>query len=210
MGNRAVIAQAGKSVGIYLHWNGGRDSVEAFLEYCKLKGYPGFNTSYGVARLCQVISNFFGGDSSVGIVTDINYNDAIGLDNGIYIVSGWDITSRIPENVYEQHSHDRHEMLLCIDKSMPIEEQLGEEFLNASIVPTSEIKIGDMVFVRDELKCTVDQFEVVGIGEDRWVNGHQVLGVPYVKRFGYCGDYSENPNNYLFDAEYRMIKEEKE
>ena len=45
MGNRAVITtrKAGvnpansDATGVYLHWNGGRDSVEAFLAYCKLK-----------------------------------------------------------------------------------------------------------------------------------------------------------------------------
>ena len=37
MGNRAVITTKenmyNNGVAIYLHWNGGRDSVEAFLEY---------------------------------------------------------------------------------------------------------------------------------------------------------------------------------
>lgn len=28
MGNRAVITTSDKKMGIYLHWNGGRDSVE--------------------------------------------------------------------------------------------------------------------------------------------------------------------------------------
>ena len=47
MGNRAVIAfeQNGKqdknSVGIYLHWNGGRDSVEGFLQTAKDYGVRG-------------------------------------------------------------------------------------------------------------------------------------------------------------------------
>ena len=41
MGNRAVIGfeqdkkRDKKSVGIYLHWNGGRDSVEGFLKVAK-------------------------------------------------------------------------------------------------------------------------------------------------------------------------------
>ena len=39
MGNRAVITTENKKIGIYLHWNGGRDSVEAFLKYCELKNY---------------------------------------------------------------------------------------------------------------------------------------------------------------------------
>lgn len=36
MGNRAVITTTDQRIGIYLHWNGGKDSVEAFLKYCKL------------------------------------------------------------------------------------------------------------------------------------------------------------------------------
>ena len=43
MGNRAVITTKenfeNNGIGIYLHWNGGRDSVEGFLEYCRRKGY---------------------------------------------------------------------------------------------------------------------------------------------------------------------------
>lgn len=30
MGNRAVITTEEKQIGVYLHWNGGRDSVQAF------------------------------------------------------------------------------------------------------------------------------------------------------------------------------------
>ncbi len=39
MGNRAVITTEDKQMGVYLHWNGGRDSVEAFLDYCDLQGF---------------------------------------------------------------------------------------------------------------------------------------------------------------------------
>ena len=42
MGNRAVITTANEwahgGIGVYLHWNGGLDSVEAFLKYCEMKG----------------------------------------------------------------------------------------------------------------------------------------------------------------------------
>lgn len=69
MGNRAVITaskdkdiQNSNDIGVYLHWNGGRDSVEAFLTYCKLRKFRAPDKdNYGWARLCQVISNFFGG-----------------------------------------------------------------------------------------------------------------------------------------------------
>ena len=54
MGNRAVITTPERKIGLYLHWNGGRDTVEPLLRYCDLKGYraPG-SDSYGWARLCQ-------------------------------------------------------------------------------------------------------------------------------------------------------------
>ena len=53
MGNRAVITtrKAGvnpansDATGVYLHWNGGRDSVEAFLAYCKLKQFRRYLTN---------------------------------------------------------------------------------------------------------------------------------------------------------------------
>ena len=37
MGNRALIKGKGSNLGVYVHWNGGYDSVLAFTHYCKLK-----------------------------------------------------------------------------------------------------------------------------------------------------------------------------
>ena len=43
MANRAVVTTKenmdNNGFGVYLPWNGGRDSVRAFLKYCELKGY---------------------------------------------------------------------------------------------------------------------------------------------------------------------------
>ena len=88
MGNRAVIAfinDKGKkdknSVGIYLHWNGGRDSVEGFLQTAK--DYELRSGSYGVARLTQIIANGLGGTLSLGV--DLLKNlDCDNYDNGVY------------------------------------------------------------------------------------------------------------------------------
>ena len=88
MGNRAVIAfvnDEGKkdknSVGIYLHWNGGRDSVEGFLQTAK--DYELRSGSYGVARLTQIIANGLGGTLSLGV--DMLKNlDCDNYDNGVY------------------------------------------------------------------------------------------------------------------------------
>jgi hypothetical protein len=85
MGNRAVITTKenfeNNGIGIYLHWNGGYDSVSAFLKYCELKGYRTPDKDcYGWARLCQVIGNFFGGSTSIGIDV-VNKLDCDNYDN---------------------------------------------------------------------------------------------------------------------------------
>lgn len=58
MGNRAVITTVGakeNDIGVYLHWNGGVESVEAFLTYCDLKGFHSPETDcYGFAYLKYV------------------------------------------------------------------------------------------------------------------------------------------------------------
>lgn len=124
MGNRAVITTRDKKLGIYLHWNGGRDSVEGFLQYCKLKGYRcPENDCYGWARLCQVIGNFFGGDCSVGI--DLyNRLDLNNGDNGVYIIENWEIVDREYAPTYEQQEYPLDEMLDHINSKMPEAEQI--------------------------------------------------------------------------------------
>lgn len=126
MGNRAVITTRDKKIGVYLHWHGGRNSVEGFLAYCKAKGYrPPEQDCYGWARLCQVVGNFFGGEASVGIDT-LDMLDCDNLDNGTYIISNWEIVGRQYFDGEEQRGKDLLRMMVCIDKTMPEKEQLGE------------------------------------------------------------------------------------
>lgn len=129
MGNRAVISTEDKQIGVYLHWNGGRDSVEAFLTYCKLKGYrPPEQDDYGWARLCQIIGNFFGGDLSLGIdkFEKLHYDN---LDNGTYIIKNWEIIDRqyIDDRFEEQQEYDLKDMLLDINERQPQHDQLPTE-----------------------------------------------------------------------------------
>ena len=99
MGNRAVIAFVNdkgekdkNSVGIYLHWNGGRDSVEGFLQAAKDYGLR--SGSYGVARLTQIIGNGLGGTLSLG-VDQVKNLDCDNYDNGTYWVDqNFDIVDR--------------------------------------------------------------------------------------------------------------------
>ncbi len=130
MGNRAVITTKenfeNNGVGIYLHWNGGYDSVSAFLTYCKMKGYRAPSDSYGWARLCQVIGNFFGGSTSIGIDVVDNL-DCDNWDNGVYIIDGWEIVGRKYFDGEEQMEYDMEGMLMSIDEAMPKKEQIGKE-----------------------------------------------------------------------------------
>ena len=134
MGNRAFIRFEGEDVGMYLHWNGGRDSVEAFLDYCKLKGYRA--DDYGIARMLQVIGNFFGGELSVGVQSTKGKTcfDLDPGDNGVYTVKNWEIVGRYPENVHEQNSYDRIEFMISLDKAQPESEQIGEDKIREFIV----------------------------------------------------------------------------
>jgi hypothetical protein len=140
MGNRAVITaskaysvEGSSDIGVYLHWNGGRDSVEAFLTYCKIKGYraPDYD-NYGWARLCQVIGNFFGGELSVGIDKCQNL-DCDNGDNGTYIIKGWDIVGRKYHEGGEQQRYDLLEMVKAINEAQPVKEQMLEEELVAAV-----------------------------------------------------------------------------
>ena len=128
MGNRAVITTKenmdNNGIGVYLHWNGGRDSVRAFLKYCELKGYRApSEDNYGWARLCQVIGNCFGGSTSLGIDT-VNHLDCNNWENGVYLIEGWEIVGRMYFEGEEQDEYDLVGMLKTINDSMPESERI--------------------------------------------------------------------------------------
>ena len=210
MGNRAVITTKknfeNNGVGIYLHWNGGYDSVSAFLKYCELKGYRSpTSDNYGWARLCQVIGNFFGGSTSIGIDT-VDKLDCDNWDNGVYIIDGWKIVDRKYFDGDEQMEYDLNEMLMEIDEAMPKKEQIGE-YLNAKEIPVSEVKIGDTVLILD-YNGNVNKHKVMGFGTKDWLNGMNVNGVPYVDLYGDNErSYDWNCNNYIRTETVRVIKD---
>jgi len=136
MGNRCVITTAcdnaatADQFGVYLHWNGGRDSVEAFLAYCKLKGYRSPETdSYGWARLCQVIGNYFGGDTSIGFGLSC-YMDCDNWDNGVHIIENWEIVDRQYKRGFEQTGYDLRGMLNSINECQPQKQQLEQRVID--------------------------------------------------------------------------------
>lgn len=175
MGNRAVITTKDETIGVYLHWNGGYDSVNAFLKYCALQDFrsPSEDLTYGFARLTQVICNFFGGGLSCG-VGPLNKLDCDNFDNGVYIIDGWDIVGRKYHDGPEQNEYNLEEMLLDINAHQPENMQLAKEVIiarsqqNGWISP--KFKKGEKVLV-----SSPNQKErTVGFIEDSWeINGQQ-------------------------------------
>lgn len=143
MGNRAVITTQEyitnpDAIGVYLHWNGGRDSVQAFLLYCKAKGYrPPDKDCYGWARLCQVVGNYFGGGLSIGIDACARL-DCDNWDNGVYIIEGWEIVGRRFAPSVEQYQYNLLEMLREINQAQPQAEQLPDAALQKAV---NELKL---------------------------------------------------------------------
>ena len=138
MGNRALIVteedhKLGNGISMYLHWNGGRDSVEYFLQYCKLRGFRSpERDDYGWARLAQVIANFMGADGlsvGVGYCNDIHSND-VG-DNGTYIIKDWEIVGREFFSGTEQYVYDRREFLYELDAAQPERQQIGRSMIDS-------------------------------------------------------------------------------
>lgn len=218
MGNRAVITTRDRKLGVYVHWNGGRDTIQPLLKYCELKGYrPPSSDSYGWARLCQVLGNFFGGANSVGICTYTTDHQMDPGDNGIYVINGWEIVERLttdygsdfstsrmvsfPE-AQEQSEYDFDEMLKAFDECMPEQERLGD-YLDAVELPVSELRLGDKVWMR-EVNGTVKAYPVIGF-DTGMVNGCDRNGIAYVERYDHDGDYSWNPNNYPHGDTCRIV-----
>ena len=94
MGNRALITTApykDTNPAIYVHWNGGQGSVQAFCNVARDLRVrdPLSDPSYAMARLCQLIGNYFGGTLSLGLC---KAGDDYGCDNGVYTIGeGWQL-----------------------------------------------------------------------------------------------------------------------
>ena len=133
MGNRCLIAFKEKESKkkkeevpcIYLHWNGGRDSVEAFLDASKRLGVRTNDQFYGMARMTQIISNYLGGTLSIG-VSNVGDWDLGFLDNGVYWVDGLEIYDRTDtyDGFEEQKEYDHEEMVKeIIDRNSFVHEE---------------------------------------------------------------------------------------
>ena len=129
MGNRAVITTQDKTIGLYLHWNGGRESIDGFLAYCKIMGYrPPEEDCYGWACLAQTCRNFF---SPEGLSVGIDLYDRLDTDNkdnGVYIIKDWKVIGREfsygPD--YQTTPEYLTEVVTAISEAQPANYQLSK------------------------------------------------------------------------------------
>ena len=139
MGNRAVITDGKKEFGIYVHWNGGPESVCAFLTYAKLSGVRScdFDECYCFARLAQIIGNFFGGTLSLG-VGPLKKLDTNNGDNGTYVIDyNFNVVERlfdggVPFSDVKMKKSDMIDFVKSIHKRMPksIDDEFDEKLLD--------------------------------------------------------------------------------
>ena len=120
MGNRATLKfkDEANQPSIYLHWNGGRASVQAFLNVAKAMELRA--DSYGVARMCQIVGNFFGGNLSLGC----NKEAFDPGDNGIYLIKDFEIVGR--ENFDGEEEIDEEKTKSITDFILDLHKKLDE------------------------------------------------------------------------------------
>lgn len=96
MGNRALITlqpltKENKVIAVYVHWNGGIESVQAIADVCKERGFraPDNDLSYALARFIGVWHEFFGVTDGLSLGVYMadwqNVKDSW-LDNGVYTI----------------------------------------------------------------------------------------------------------------------------
>ena len=129
MGNRAVITTSRNrksGVGIYIHWNGGLESVLAFLDAARDRGYsdPEHGPEYAMARLCGLMCEFFEGEGGIGI-GPLSSLDTDNGDNGVYVIGeGWTIIKRWGAGHDIRHKHEH----------LSVEEEAKRRLIAASLL----------------------------------------------------------------------------
>lgn len=205
MGNRAFIYPAKgktkKKLGVYLHWNGGPDSVIPLIKYCKIRGFRSFSDGYGVARLATVMGNFFGGTLSLGI--EYAYPDCVDVNHTPYaITDDWEIANieeyRLNDGDYPT-DNEVLEMMKEINNAQPEKDRVPLEFLTSTEQPSlTSIKVGQKVIYLDPVTEEYKTATVAAIDPD---------GVPRLKLYDspFC-PWNENRNNRLDGYKFRLVK----
>lgn len=119
MGNRAVLVfendRTDKSPAIYLHWNGGRDSIEPFLTAAKLIGIGKLTTTTErMDAIATMLAKFFF-ECEIGRTVyrePFGQTDQDNMDNGVYLIDNeLSIVGRLYHDGDEQSGHDHDQIV---------------------------------------------------------------------------------------------------
>ena len=99
MGNRAVVTfkTHPSSPCIYLHWNGGRASIEGFLRAAKVLGIVGDHREKMDALADVLARGFFKNPVGMNVYREeYGKTDTDNWDNGVYVINDdWEIVDRL-------------------------------------------------------------------------------------------------------------------
>lgn len=235
MGNRAVITTKGSRKGIYIHWNGGRDSVEPILWATKNL------VANKVAMAHNELENIAYTLDAVGFNPEIgklNELDCDNYDNGLYITNNYEIIGRKYLRGGEQKEYNFLEFVKFINEQLPQRLKREENellMLLASVIPSysvngkikkedyiKNLNVGDIIYYKDTFYTLIGRAE-----KDKVVNGSDIkkgeLFFNYTQHYKPTsyGDFrisndnlehlSNNPNSYVHfdwqtnDAEFKVV-----
>ena len=170
--------------------------VEVALEYCALQGYrsPAADPWYGLARLCQVLTNAHGRG------TVLLRPQGWAERNGLALTRVGSFPSPRESDLFE---------LAAIDGTMPEHARLGDDYVFARRLAPEDVAIGDAIYLRDvsheRLPHVVQAIDRNGMPvvafEEYWVDSHLYETWP-----GMPAQWS-NPNSHCEEDVYLSPRE---
>lgn len=132
MGNRATITTKDgvNKFGLYVHWNGGRDTVEAVLNYLVTQDIT-FETELDFLREVKEVYKFaFGNKYDINIWEQCDLDN---YDNGVFILDKdkVQIIGRMYAPTTEQNEYDLLEMTEYIEEKMKERNFIKEQYLES-------------------------------------------------------------------------------
>lgn len=193
MGNRAVITTLGNEKGIYLHWNGGYDSIKplAYYSYYFLEEEKNELEKFKeVAKYC----NFNPEENSLLKLDFDNY------DNGLYFIKNGKIVGRAFYHYNaEQNEHNLYEFLQFINENMPLCYRLDLEYIIQHTFSTEYTYL-------DDLKQDVRTGDLIEVYNTSGKHFYKIEAIENQKNIIYI-NYSEfSPNMFKLETSAEVLK----
>lgn len=217
MGNRAVITKLGSEKGIYLHWNGGMDSVKPIVWFAH-----NFIKDEEELDAINSVCKFYGLNTCYD---NVNKLDCDNYDNGVYLVDNGEIIGRVYNHGEEQDNYDFNEFVCSLNESMPKCYRQDKEFLFQYLSSyklndkwgdvdkdafDKNVKVGSYIYVEEDSIHKASFVKILGVRKSHeLINGVDYYGkffYNFTKRSSFGTPYDDkkdiekienNPNSYL-------------